>query len=79
MKKIYAVLIITLFLGAVAGVYYFDGILPAQRSNNAKQIFVVPKGANVNDIINKLSHEKLIRNKIVFLLIVKQVYFFAAM
>lgn len=61
-----------LILGTILGVYYYDGTLPVNRLATEKGTFVIPRGSSVNDIINKLAKENLIRNKIVFLIIVKQ-------
>ncbi len=72
MKKVSIVSILLIVILLIGGTYYYEGTLPANRTNTEKKIFVVPKGSSVNDIINKLAAENLIRNKIVFLVLVKQ-------
>jgi UPF0755 protein len=72
MKKISIVLGLLCVFLIVGFAYYYEGNLPAQPTIKEKEIFVIPKGSTVNDIINKLSAQKLIRNKVVFLMIVKQ-------
>lgn len=71
MKKL-TIVVILLILFAITGViYYYEGNLPVQKSATDKKVFVVAKGSSVNDIINNLAKEDLIRNKVVFLYIVK--------
>lgn len=72
MKRLTVVIALLLILALVGYVYYYEGNLPVQPKATSKEVFVVPKGSSVNDIINKLEDQGLIRNKIVFLLIVKQ-------
>ncbi|OGK28701.1 hypothetical protein A3D06_01315 [Candidatus Roizmanbacteria bacterium RIFCSPHIGHO2_02_FULL_40_9] len=72
MKKIKIFLLLCVFLALLAGIFYYEGSLPANSKSKEQQIFVVEKGSSVNQIINKLSNEGYIRNKIVFLAIIKQ-------
>lgn len=72
MKRLTVVTVLLLILALIGLVYYYEGNLPAKPNTTSKEVFVVPKGSSVNDIINKLEDQNLIRNKIVFLLIVKQ-------
>ncbi len=71
MKKFTIVAILLVFFAIITGTYYYEGNLPVQKSATEKRIFVVAKGSTVNDIINKLAKEDLIRNKVVFLYLVK--------
>lgn len=72
MKKItIAVALIALFiLGGY--MYYQEGTLPVDKNNQGTQIFIVQKGDGLNAIAKKLEGENLIRNKIVFIVLVKQ-------
>ncbi len=72
MKKIIVAIItlITVVLGVY--LYYREGSLPANPKNNKTQIFVISRGESVNQITKKLYNEDLIRDKIVFFLIVKR-------
>jgi UPF0755 protein len=72
MKKLFIVLVLIAILVLVGSVYYVEGSLPVNSANSQKVVFVIPKGSTVNDIINKLSDEHLIRNKIVLLIVIKQ-------
>jgi UPF0755 protein len=68
----------TLFLGILAlmalGFFmiFQEGSLPVDKNNQGAQIFVVEKGQGLKSIINNLASEGLIRNKVVFYLVVKQ-------
>ncbi len=72
MKKIYA--IIAVLIVTVTGLYLFykEGTLPVDKDSQTAKIFVVKKGEGLNQIINNLSANGLIRSRIVFYIIVKQ-------
>lgn len=72
MKKIAVLLVLcaVLIMGAI--LLYREGSLPVNSKATTATIFVVGRGENLNAIINKLSQEKLIRNRLVFYLIVKR-------
>lgn len=72
MKKILifvAVIIIIIFVGYF---FYKEGSLPANKNDDEPVIFVIEKGENLDSIINNLSNADLIRNRVVFYYIVKQ-------
>ncbi len=52
--------------------FYKEGSLPVNKNDKASKIFVVKQGEPLNAIVNNLASEDLIRNKIIFYLIVKQ-------
>jgi len=52
--------------------YYFEGSLPADKNDKENKVFVIPPGQGLNAIARDLEKEGLIRNKIVFILVVKQ-------
>lgn len=72
MKKLFVVCVLFAVLAIIGWVYYYEGKLPVQSTNAEKQTFVIPKGSSVNDIINRLYEQDLIRNKVVFLILVKK-------
>lgn len=65
-------------LAIVAGIavfgfiYYKEGTLPVDRANPRQAMFVIRKNEDLTSIMQNLEKEKLIRNKIIFFLIVKQ-------
>lgn len=52
--------------------YFKEGSLPVNKNNKTTKIFVISKGESLTSIINRLSREGLIRNKLVFYLLVKK-------
>ena len=52
--------------------YYKEGTLPVDKQSQESKVFVIRPGENLNDIANNLADQKLIRNKIVFYLVVKR-------
>lgn len=52
--------------------YFRSGSLPFNKSDKVSKIFIVPRGEPLEGIINSLYKEDLIRNKLVFYMIVKQ-------
>jgi UPF0755 protein len=71
MKKLTIVLTIIVLLGIFFFLYYKEGTLPVEKNSQETKIFVVKKGEGLNQIIKNLMNEGLIRNKVVFYLIVK--------
>ncbi len=72
MKKL---LFVFVFIIALAGAAYFiftEGVLPVNKDDTSKKLVVIKKGSNVDDIANVLFLEKLIRNRVVFYVVVKQ-------
>lgn len=52
--------------------YYREGKLPVNKSTTETTIFVIEPGQDLDSIINNLSNADLIRNRLVFYLVVKQ-------
>lgn len=72
MKKI---LFVVAFLLALAGASYFiytEGVLPVNKDDTSKKLIIIKQGSTVDEIANTLFLEKLIRNRIVFYVVVKQ-------
>jgi len=72
MKRLLFFLILVGILGAGFYLYYKEGTLPVNSKEPKTKIFVIEKGESLSSIAKKLSSEELIRNKIVFYLVVKQ-------
>lgn len=72
MKKLFVLFIFLIIIGTVCFVVYREGSLPVDRSNTAKKIFVVRQGDTLNEITNNLEKQDLIRSKLVFYIVVKQ-------
>jgi len=72
MKKIlFAPVLIGLGL-FVLFLFYKEGSLPINSKDKTSKIFVVKKGDTVTDMANALEKNNLIRNRLVFFIIVKQ-------
>lgn len=62
-----------LLIFAISGyLFYREGTLPVNKTEETPQIFVIQEGESTNSIINTLMDQKLIRSRLVFFLIVKQ-------
>lgn len=72
MKRFLVTTIIILLALTGGALYYYEGSLPLNKNLKTEKVFVIPKGTPVNDIVIKLEKEDLIRNKLVFFLIIKQ-------
>ncbi|OGK16253.1 hypothetical protein A3H80_02705 [Candidatus Roizmanbacteria bacterium RIFCSPLOWO2_02_FULL_37_19] len=72
MKKFAIAVTLLLILAIGFGLFYFEGSLPVNKNSVEAQIFVIEPGESVNQIINNLSSKNLIRNKLVFFMVVKQ-------
>ncbi|MEI6533239.1 MAG: endolytic transglycosylase MltG [Candidatus Roizmanbacteria bacterium] len=71
--KLIIIAIILLGIGGFGFFYFKEGTLPVNRdTKNAPIDFVVEKGEGLNSIIRKLENESLIRNRLVFYIVVKQ-------
>ncbi|MDH7476646.1 MAG: endolytic transglycosylase MltG [Microgenomates group bacterium] len=71
-KKISLFLFLFSILVIFAFLVYKEGTLPVNKQDQTAKIFVIKKGESLTSIVNNLSREGLIRNKIVFYLIVKK-------
>ncbi len=72
MKKNLFVFIIILIFILFAYLFYKEGTMPVNKNSKEFKIFVIQKGQNLNEIIQNLFKENLIRNRLVFYLVVKQ-------
>lgn len=72
MKKLLFVLVFALALAGAAFFIYREGVLPMNKDDMSKQMVIIRKGQTLDSIANTLFLEKLIRNRIVFYVVVKQ-------
>jgi|SRR3989339_87394 len=72
MKKIQILLILIILSVAFFYLFYSEGSLPVSKYSETSKIFVIKPGEPLDTIVNNLAKEGLIRNKIVFYLIVKK-------
>ena len=72
MKRIIAVVILILVFVIISIFWWQNGILPVNSPNNTPKIFVVKNGQGVREIANNLKTEGLIRDPVVFFLIIRK-------
>ncbi len=72
MKKLIALIILVLIAGGVGFAVYNEGALPVNSTDKSRVVFVVKKGDTLNEITNSLKNKSLIRSKLVFYIVVKQ-------
>lgn len=72
MRRIFILLILIIVFIIGFYLYYKEGTLPVDKSSKESKIFVIRPGENLSAIANNLADQKLIRNKIVFYLVVKR-------
>lgn len=70
-RYIIAVILLLIAVGGFS-IYYYEGQLPVNTQDKESRTFVIKKGEPVNSIINNLAKEDLIRNKLAFYLLIKQ-------
>jgi len=72
MKKLLTLAILFAVIGFGGYIMYKEGTLPVNKQSQEPVMFVIDQGQNLNTIINNLSKQDLIRNRLVFYLVVKQ-------
>jgi len=72
MKKLYILLFLLVLITVSFYLFYKEGSLPVNKKSSTSKIFVIKPSEPLNTIVNNLANEGLIRNKIVFYLIVKK-------
>lgn len=70
--KKYLLLIILLALFFFTFLIYQEGVMPVNRNDKTTRIFLIRRGENLRSIIRNLYDQKLIRSRIAFFLVVKQ-------
>lgn len=71
MKKIIVIFTITIVIGAISFVWWKNGTTEVNAQDQNKKIFVIKKGEQIRNIANELKKEGLIRDPVVFFLVVK--------
>lgn len=72
MKKLLLALAFVLGIMVAGYIVYREGILPVDKNDTSTKTIIVKKGDTTNTIANTLYVEKLIRNRVVFFFVVKQ-------
>ena len=72
MKKINFLVVFLLIITLAFYLFYREGTLPVNKSNQSTKIFVINQGESLTSVVNNLSKEGLIRNRLIFFLIVKK-------
>src|SRR3989338_507382 len=72
MKRLIILIIFLIMVGGGFVLYYQAGTLPVDKNSQENKIFVIQKGEDSNSIVNNLYDQGLIRNKIVFFIVIKQ-------
>lgn len=72
MKKISIVLILLFLIFFGAFIWWTNGLSPVNQNDRTEQIFVVRKGEAMRDIIQDLKKKGLIKDPVVFFLLVKK-------
>ncbi len=70
-KLIVVIIFIAVILGG-AFLWWSNGLLPANTKNKTPTIFVIEKGQGVREIANSLKQKGLIKDPVVFFLLIKQ-------
>ena len=72
MNKLKILLFLFILITIFFYLFYKEGSLPVNKKSNVSKTFVIVSGQPLDTIVNNLDNEGLIRNKIVFYLIVKK-------
>lgn len=71
MKKLPILIIVVAIFAVFSYLYFREGTLPVNKSDKTSKIFVIPRGESLQNVIDSLHKEDLIRSKLVFYLVVK--------
>lgn len=72
MKKTNILLFLLIVVSISFYLFYKEGSLPVNKNSATSKMFVVKQGEPLDTIVNNLANEGLIRNKIVFYLVVRK-------
>lgn len=72
LNKFTILILLFLFIVGFSFLYYKEGTLPVNKNDKTTKIFIIKPGEGLNSIAKNLKHEGLIRNTLVFYLLVKQ-------
>ncbi len=71
-NKTLVVLLILIIIAIFGFLFYWEGTFPVDKNKKESEIFVVKKGEGLIEITNGLEKSDLIRNRLVFYVVVKQ-------
>lgn len=72
MKKSLITLVVFIVVIVIGVLFFREGSLPVNKNSTQSEIFTIKQGEGLNSIARRLSTEELIRSRIVFYLIVKE-------
>jgi UPF0755 protein len=72
MKKTNILVFLLIVVSVSFYLFYKEGSLPVNKNDTISKMFVVKQGEPLDTIVNSLANESLIRNKIVFYLVVRK-------
>ncbi len=72
MKKAQILLFLIIIVTIFSYLFYKEGSLPVNQNGQISKTFIIKQGEPLDAIVNNLSNEGFIRNKIIFYFIVKQ-------
>ncbi|VVA43510.1 Endolytic murein transglycosylase [Candidatus Roizmanbacteria bacterium] len=72
MKKTNILLFLIILISVSFYLFYSEGSLPVNKTDATTKTFLIKTGESLNTIVNNLDNEGLIRNKIIFYVIVKK-------
>ena len=72
MKKVSIVFFLFSAISIFIYLFYKQGLLPVNKKSRETKIFVIKRGESLNSIIDNLYRQNLIRNRLVFYLLVKK-------
>lgn len=71
-KRILITLLLFIVLGIVFSFWWNQGLAPVNATDKTNKIFIVKKGAGIREIANNLKKDNLIKDPVVFFLLVKR-------
>lgn len=72
MKKIFITFFILILVLVLGSIWWQRGITPIDKKSSKTQIFVIKKGEGIRSVAKRLKDEKLIRDQIVFFILIKK-------
>jgi UPF0755 protein len=72
MKKFFFLIVLLILIFGGLGAWWINGTSPADPANSKTQAFEVTQGENVREVANNLKAKDLIKDPIIFYLLVKQ-------
>ncbi len=74
-NKVFILITIITVIGSSLYLYYREGTLPINKNDKTTKIFIIQKGENLTSVAKNLYKAELIRNKLIFYLVIKQLGF----